>query len=559
MRIAVAQLNAVVGALRSNAEHLLVAAKRAREQGADLLVAPELALCGYPPRDLLERTAFLEQAQAMLGELIERAPLPMLVGAIVSHKGDPLTNTGRWSNGAVLAHAGSLIACYRKQLLPTYDIFDEARYFVPGRSPSLVRLGDTCIGITICEDIWSDKAAVPTPRYDIDPLADAVAGGAELLINLSASPYDREKPAARLALLQRLARQHARPILYVNQTGAHDSVVFDGRSLGVSADGEIGTRMPAFAPQLGIVHYERNRLSQAPCGRLVGDLAAEPSSWEEDVTHALTLGVSDYMEKCGFTQAVIGLSGGIDSALVCALAVRALGPSRVLGVAMPSRYSSKGSIADAQALAQGLGIRLDIVPIEPMVAAFEDTLNQAWHGLPNDITEENLQARIRGVLLMAYSNKENRLLLTTGNKSEVAVGYCTLYGDMNGGLGLISDLYKTEVYALSHYLNRTAGRALIPESTLTKAPSAELRPGQTDQDSLPPYEELDAILRGYVDQSKSVQDLVAEGFSKAVVERIARMIAHSEYKRRQMAPGLRVSSKAFGEGRRLPLAQRWDG
>ena len=559
MRIAVAQLNAVVGALRKNAEHLLVAADRALEQGANLFVAPELALTGYPPRDLLDRPAFMEQAQAVLRDVVERAPLPMLVGCIASHAGDPLVHTGRWSNAAVLAHNGSVVACYRKQLLPTYDIFDEVRYFVPGSGPVLVRLGDVTIGMTICEDIWSDKASAPTPRYAVDPLADAVAAGAELIINISASPFDRTKPALRRELLTRRAKEVRRPILYVNQTGAHDSLVFDGRSLGVSADGEVGMRASAFVEQLCFVDYEHNRLSQAPCGRLVGDMAAEPSSWEEDVTLALTLGFADYMKKCGFAHAVIGLSGGIDSAVVCALAVRALGPSRVLGVAMPSRYSSPGSLSDAQDLATRLGIRLDTVSIEPIVASFEAQLKAAWGTAPAELTEENLQARVRGVLLMAYSNKENCMLLTTGNKSEIAVGYCTLYGDMNGGIGLISDLYKTEVYALAHYLNASARSAMIPESTLTKAPSAELRPEQTDQDSLPPYEELDAILRGYIDQGKSIRDLEKQGFRRPLVERIARMIARSEYKRRQMAPGLRVSEKAFGEGRRLPLAQGWDG
>ena len=559
MQIAVAQFNAVIGDLAGNVRRLLAAAEHARDAGADLLVTPELAICGYPPRDLLDRPAFVQQCIQALAQLIEAAPMPMLVGAIVSEHGNPLQLGERFCNGAVLMNAGSVVACYRKQLLPNYDIFDEERYFAKGDGPTLVRLGDTLLGINICEDIWADKEGVQNARYARDPMAQAVSEGAELIINLSASPYDRKKPADRLHLLQRLAKQHGRPILYVNQVGAHDSVVFDGRSMAIDCNGEVSMRAPAFAEALVHVHYTHNRLSKASCGKLMGELAADSSSWEEDVCRALTLGLSDYVRKTGFNGVLLGLSGGIDSALVAAIAVLALGPARVRVVAMPSRFSSEGSLTDARALAENLKLKLEEIPIEPMVRSFEETLAPTFAGRARDLTEENLQARVRGVLLMAISNKFGPLLLTTGNKSEIAVGYTTLYGDMNGGLGVISDLYKTEVYALAHHLNAQAGRPFIPESTLTKAPSAELRENQADQDSLPPYEELDALLRGYVDETLSVDELAARGFPRALVERVAALVQKSEYKRRQMAPGLRVSRKAFGEGRRLPLAQRWFG
>lgn len=559
MHIAVAQFNAVIGDLAGNVRRLVAAAEHARDAGADLLVAPELALCGYPPRDLLDRPAFVRESVDAMRQLVEIAPMPMLVGGIVSHRGNPLQLEGRFSNGAVLMHAGNVVACHRKQLLPNYDIFDEERYFAAGDGPTLVRLGETLLGITICEDIWADKEGVQNPRYVRDPVAESVREGAELLVNLSASPYDRRKPADRRALLQRLALRHNRPILYVNQVGAHDSVIFDGRSMAIDCSGEVGMRAPAFTEALVQVHYTHNRLSKASCGKLMGELSAESSNWEEDICRALTLGISDYVRKTDFHEVLLGLSGGIDSAVVAALAVLALGPSRVRAVAMPSRYSSKGSLDDARALAHNMGIRLDEIPIEPPVQSFTQALAPTFAGRDADITEENLQARVRGVLLMAISNKFGHLLLTTGNKSEVAVGYTTLYGDMNGGLGVISDLYKTEVYAIAHHLNAQAGRPFIPEPILTKAPSAELRDNQADQDSLPPYEELDALLRGYVDETLSVDELVARGFLRPMVARVANMVQKSEYKRRQMAPGLRVSRKAFGEGRRLPLAQQWPG
>jgi NAD+ synthase/NAD+ synthase (glutamine-hydrolysing) len=550
MLIAIAQYNAIVGDLTGNAQRLLAAAHHAKAAGADLLVTPELALTGYPPRDLLERPAFVADALKTLAHVAQEAPLPMILGALVSAYGPPLSPTGtRICNAAVVLRHGEVVACHRKVLLPNYDIFDEPRYFSAGSGPTLVRLGDTTLALSVCEDAWNDKDFWPDVRYATDPVAEAVALGAECVINISASPFDRHKPAQRTAMIQALTRRHKVPVLYVNQVGGNDGLIFDGRSMAVNSGGTIAARCAPFCEELSFVTYANGAFS--------GELRAEVSSAEEDVTEALCLGLSDYVRKCGFGEVLVGLSGGIDSAVVAALAVRTLGASHVMGVAMPSRYSSQGSLDDARALAQNLGIRLDETPIDPMVRAFEGALGKPFAGMAPDITEENLQARVRGTLLMAYSNKFGALLLTTGNKSEVAVGYCTLYGDMNGGLGVISDLYKTEVYALAHHLNSVMQGAPIPQSTLTKAPSAELRPGQVDQDSLPPYEELDGMLHGYVDEGRSVADLASQGFSPDWVRKVAGMVAKSEHKRRQMAPGLRVSRKAFGEGRRLPVAQRW--
>ena len=549
MRFAIAQYNPIVGDLRGNLDRLLAAAANAAQAGADLFVAPELALVGYPPRDLVDRPGFVQDALHMVNRLIYEAPMPMLVGAIVAATGDPRSSAGRVANGAILAHAGQVLACHRKQLLPSYDVFDEGRYFTPGNAPTVVHLNNVALGISVCEDVWNDKEYWQPRRYESDPIAEEVAQGAEVLVNISASPYDRHKPEERLAMLKALVRRHRRPLLYVNQVGGNDSLLFDGRSLALNADGELTWRAAAFKEVLAVTRWVDRSIA--------GDLTAEPSCWQEEATEALCLGLRDYLRKCGFTDVVLGLSGGIDSALTAALAVRALGPRHVRGVAMPSRYSSQGSLKDAQELADNLQIRCDVVPIEPVVEAFRAALAESFAGLAEDATEENLQARIRGTLLMAYANKFGSMLLSTGNKSEIAVGYCTLYGDMSGGLAPLSDLYKTEVYALARYFNASHGVAIIPDSSINKAPSAELRAGQTDQDSLPPYELLDAILKGYVDDVASPATLIARGHPAEIVHRIAALVERSEHKRRQMAPGLRVSRKAFGEGRRIPVAQRY--
>jgi NAD+ synthase (glutamine-hydrolysing) len=533
-RFALAQLNPTIGDPLRNVDNILLAVQNSPD--ADLVIMPELAVTGYPPRDLLDRPSFVRDSLAALKYLVEKtSDKAVLVGAVVSATGDPLAPSGRISNGAVLAQQGRVIACHRKILLPTYDIFDEGRYFVPGDQATVIDFLGTRIGLSVCEDIWNDKDYWRDPRYPRDPIAEQVAAGAQVLINVSASPYDKHKPKERLQMLQATAKKYRTPILYCNQVGGNDSLIFDGRSLALNAQGEVTHSAPAFTE--AVVTDENS--ATAIC------------SWEEDVTKALILGLRDYTHKCGFKQVVLGLSGGIDSALTATLAVRALGAENVIGIAMPSRYSSQGSIDDALLLAKHLSMRCDIRPIENIFSAYLETLAEPFLGLEPDVTEENLQARIRGALLMAYSNKFGALLLTTGNKSELAVGYCTLYGDMCGGLAVISDLYKTEVYALSQLF-----ASVIPQSTLTKAPSAELRPNQTDQDSLPPYDKLDAVLERYIDRLQSRQEIIAAGFEAGLVERIVRMVDRAEYKRRQMPPGLRISRKAFGEGRRLPIAMR---
>jgi NAD+ synthase (glutamine-hydrolysing) len=549
MRIALAQANPTIGDLAGNTSRLVSLYQRAREAGAELVVAPELAVTGYPPKDLLERPSFLRDSTAALARIArEIVGPPLVLGAVVSAEGDPLGTGGRISNGAVVLSGGAVAGCHRKMLLPTYDVFDEARYFAPGREPTVVTLSGVPVGLSVCEDAWNDKEYWVTPRYTRDPLAEEVAAGAQLLVNISASPFDREKPAERFSMLRAIARRHRRPVVYVNQVGGNDGLIFDGRSLVVDAAGEVRVLGPAFAEGLS--------LAEIHDGRVEGEPVREPACWEEDITHALELGLRDYVRKCGFRDVVLGLSGGIDSALTAVLAARALGADHVTGVAMPSRFSSEGSLVDARDLARRVGVRFEVVGIEPMFQAYLEALRVPFAGRPSDVTEENLQARIRGALVMAFSNKLGSLLLTTGNKSELATGYCTLYGDMCGGLAAISDLYKTQVYAVSRWINASGGEP-IPESSLTKPPSAELRENQTDQDSLPPYAELDAVLEGYVEGSLGADALVARGFDERLVRRVTRLVDLSEYKRRQMPPGLRVSRKAFGEGRRIPIAQAY--
>ena len=533
--------------MRQNVDDLLRAAAQAKAAGAQLVLAPELATCGYPPRDLLNRPAFVTEALAALRRLRDETPVPLLVGSVVGVE-SVCEATHRIANGAVLLAQGQVLACHRKMLLPNYDIFDDPRYFTPGEVATVVPFGGELLGISVCEDIWSNDPAHPVPRYGCDPMAMQAHAGASLLCNLSASPYDRTKPARRLALLRQVTANFGLPILYVNQVGTHDSLIFDGGSLALGGDGQVQASLPAFVPAQGLVRLDG--------GSLQGPMHARAEAWEDDVTDALVMGLRDYVARTGHRRVVLGLSGGIDSALVAVLAVRALGAENVHGVAMPSRYSSASSRTDAAALAQNLGIACDLVSIEPMFAAYLAALAEPFAGRAADVTEENLQARIRGALLMAYSNKLGALLLTTGNKSEVAVGYTTLYGDMCGALGPISDLYKTEVYALAHALNRRMPGAPIPAATLAKPPSAELRLNQTDADSLPPYAELDALLRDHVEAGLDGDALLARGHAAATLAQVLPLVARSEHKRRQMAPGLRVSRRAFGEGWRQPLARQ---
>ena len=556
MRVALAQLNTTVGDFEGNTAKVEAAWARAEAEGADLCLVAELALCGYPPRDLLEREAFLSAADRALGSLAKkRRRTALLVGGVLpnpARTGKPLFNA------AVLLRGGRRLATARKCLLPTYDVFDEGRHFEPARSPVLVRLGGEKLGLSICEDLWNDKDFWRLRRlYEDDPGEELVRRGATLILNISASPFSEGKPRLRERMLSRLARDGGVPVAYVNLVGGNDELVFDGGSLVMDASGRIVARAKAFEEDFLVVDVP------PPGVKSRGErLRPEPATFEgtEELRRALVLGLRDYASKCGFSSAVLGLSGGIDSALVAALAAEALGPSNVTGIALPSRYSSQGSIDDARALAENLGIRFEVVPIEPMFEAAKGTLAPLFGSRAEDLTEENLQSRIRGVILMAVSNKFGPLLLTTGNKSEMAVGYCTLYGDMCGGLAPIGDLPKTRVYALARHVNASAGRTVIPDSSLTKPPSAELRPDQTDQDSLPPYDLLDGMLEGLVERCLPVprvaRTLAGAGAAEETVREIARKIDRSEYKRRQAAPGLKVSTKAFGSGRRIPIAQK---
>ena len=550
MRIYLAQINPVVGDLQGNSALIQQAAFDALEQGADLLVTPELALTGYPPRDLLDRPAFRNDVRKELEELTKTFPLPALIGTIVTDPADNPSSSPQLYNAAVYIERNQTRAVHRKMLLPTYDIFDEARYFTPGTEPTVIHVDNIPIGITICEDIWNDKTYWHHPRYKHDPIEDTVAENVELIINLSASPYERGKPQTRLKVIQNQARKHSIPIVYCNQVGGNDSLLFDGRSFCINARGQVLSQAAAFESSKLIIDFENGALQSKEI-----DIPNLESDWRQEVVDALVMGIRDYTRKCGFNSVVIGLSGGIDSALTAALAARALGPANVRGITMPSRYSSEGAAKDALELGKNLGISVDTIAIEPIFQAFLNALAAPFSGANPDVTEENLQARIRGDLLMAYSNKFGSLLLTTGNKSELAVGYCTLYGDMCGGLSVISDVYKTDVYTLSSYLNEITRPAPIPESTLTKEPSAELRPNQIDQDSLPPYDTLDSILRQYIDDANNHPVLTPK--DPNLVQEIVGLVDRNEYKRRQAPPGLRVSHKAFGEGRRLPIAQRY--
>ncbi|HXU01985.1 MAG TPA: NAD+ synthase [Polyangia bacterium] len=564
MKVALGQINPTIGDFAGNRRLVLEATAAAEAQGAELALFPELALAGYPPRDLLERTSFLDAAAASLAALAS-ALAPSRTAVIVGFPERlPLGPSGRAvANSAALIEGGAVTHVVRKSLLPTYDVFDEWRYFEPAAEVAPVPFRGRTLGLSICEDIWNDADFWPHRLYRGDPIETLVRAGAELIVNISASPYTMQKRRLRPRMLASTASRWQRPLLYVNQVGGQDDLVFDGASLAFDAGGRVIARGAEHDVDLVIVDVAAGR----------GAIAPFDESGERSALAALALGTRDYARRCGFRQALLGLSGGIDSALVACIAARALGPDNVLGVAMPSRYSSPGSITDAEALARALGIDFATIPIEPMFAAYLDTLASpleafaparppAVAAAAADLTGQNLQARIRGAILMALSNRQDRLLLTTGNKSEVATGYCTLYGDMAGGLAVISDAPKTLVYRLSRAVNAAAvadGRpAPIPESTLTKPPSAELRPDQTDQDSLPPYDLLDAILEAHLVEGLDAVQLVARGFERAVVDDVVRRVRTSEYKRRQMPPGLKITGKAFGPGRRYPIARAPD-
>ncbi len=545
MKIALAQFNPTVGDFAGNTARILEMTSAAKQRGADLAVFSELCLCGYLPQDLLERPAFLERNRAELACLAKKIPMP----AIVGYAGEAQDSTGKpVSNTAALLAGGRIVFEQRKMLLPTYDVFDESRYFQPAKSQHTFPFCGSQLGITICEDVWNDKNFWANRLYERDPVAELVGQGATVVLNISASPYTIDKRALRLEMLQSLARSHHRPVVYVNQVGGNDSLLFDGSSIALTADGRVAAQARVFEEDL--VFFD------TVAG--TGDIHSQPQDELEVAYLALVCGTRDYVRKCGFKRVLIGLSGGIDSAVVAAIAAAAVGPQNVLGVAMPGPFSSEGSLRDARQLAENLGIEFLVLSIGQVFDAYRASLQSAFQGRPEDVTEENIQARIRGNFLMALSNKFGSLVLSTGNKSEMAVGYCTLYGDMAGGLAVISDVPKTMVYELARLINRLNGREVIPPSTMTKAPSAELRPNQTDQDSLPPYDVLDRILKAYIEEVRSPQEIADHfGFSLDLVREVALRVDHNEYKRKQAPPGLKITSKAFSVGRPFPIAQKF--
>jgi len=542
MKVALAQINTTVGDFAANEAKILAAYQRGVEAQVELVVVPELAVSGYPPRDLLLKKGFIDQNIESLQRLAAATGATGLITGFVAFNRKP---PGREAfNAAALLQNGKILTVRHKTLLPTYDVFDEDRYFEPATDNVPIEFNGRRIGLTICEDVWNDEDFWRDRRYRRNPAMELVNAGAEIIFNISASPWHLGKIRTRQKMLASLAEKAERPVVYCNLVGGNDELIFDGGSLVFNRRGQLIAQGGKFVEDVIIVDTEATE-----------PVALQSMADEEKLYHALVLGIRDYLHKCGFKSAVLGLSGGIDSALTACLAVDALGKENVHGVSLPSQFSSQGSLDDARVLAENLGIRYDVVPIQPAFQTLKQQVQPLFAGLREDTTEENIQARLRGVILMALSNKFGSMVLTTGNKSEMAVGYCTLYGDMCGGLAVISDLPKVMVYRLARWINRE--REIIPASSITKPPSAELRPNQTDQDSLPPYDILDAILEAYVVQLKSPADIVALGYDEATVKRVIRLINSSEYKRRQAAPGLKVTTKAFGVGRRIPIAQRF--
>ncbi|MBE9198591.1 MULTISPECIES: NAD+ synthase [unclassified Nodularia (in: cyanobacteria)] len=552
MKIAIAQLNPIIGDLPGNAQKIVEAAQQAAAQGARLLLTPELSLCGYPPRDLLLNPSFVAAMGMTLQQLAPDLPpnLAVLVGTVSPNLKAHTTGGKCLFNSIALLENGKVKQVFHKRLLPTYDVFDENRYFEPGLQASYFTLDNLDIGVTICEDLWNDEDFLGKRSYAVNPIADLAILRVDLIVNLSASPYSLGKQQYRESLLKHSAIRFDQPMIYANQVGGNDDLIFDGRSFALNRQGEIVCRANGFATDLVIVEFD-----QAQRDLQLASVVPAYQSDEEEIWQALVLGVRDYAQKCHFSKVVLGLSGGIDSALVAAIASVALGKENVLGVLMPSPYSSSHSVSDALALAENLGIQTTILKIGELMAGFDHTLADLFAGTEFGIAEENIQSRIRGNLLMAIANKFGYLLLSTGNKSEMAVGYCTLYGDMNGGLAAITDVPKTRVYSLCHWLNRN--REIIPQNILTKPPSAELKPGQVDQDSLPDYEILDDILQRLIHNHQSAAQIVAAGHDPVIVNRVIQMVARAEFKRRQAPPGLKITDRAFGTGWRMPIASNW--
>jgi len=547
MRIALGQINPTVGDLPGNVARMAAFARDAAVRAADLIVFPELSITGYPPRDLVEKPSFLARSEEALCQLAAAtADLPISI--LTGYVGRSRSSTGKQAtNSAAVLRGGNVVFRQTKILLPTYDVFDESRYFLPAEHQEIFAVDNERLAIAICEDAWNDKQFWPRPLYSRDPVEDLIAAGGSVLIIPNASPWNIHKRVLRHDMWAAAARRHRVPVIAVNQVGGNDQLLFDGTSLAFNAAGELIASAKSFDEDLVIVDTTTGE----------GDHHADLADEHEAVYQALVLGTRDYIRKCGFSRVLIGLSGGIDSSLTAAIAVEAVGRENVTGVGMPGPFSSDHSVTDARDMARNLGIRFEIISIKKPYDAMLETLSPVFAGAKPDVTEENIQSRLRGLTLMALSNKWGALVLTTGNKSEIAVGYCTLYGDMCGGLAVISDVPKTMVYELSRVANRRLGNP-IPENVFVKPPSAELRPDQKDTDSLPPYDVLDAILRGYVEELKTPQQIANElGLTLALVKDIALKVDRNEYKRQQAAPGLKVTTKAFGIGRRFPIAQRY--
>jgi NAD+ synthase (glutamine-hydrolysing) len=589
MKIAIAQLNPIVGDLTGNAQLILDAAKQAADAGANLLLTPELCLIGYPPRDLLINPSFIESAAKILQQLAQDLPqnLMVLVGTVTPNPkagkqgGKPLFNS------VALVENGEIKQVFNKRLLPTYDVFDEDRYFEPANYSGFFTIDQFKIGVTICEDLWNNEEFWGKRIYASDHFSDLAKMGVDLVVNLSASPYCVGKRQLREAMLQYSVSCYEKPIIYVNQIGGNDDLIFDGSSFALNRSGELVCSLCSFQTDFSVLELAKN--SATNLTDLTKDLSEDNTNKfnsitneDEEIWEALVLGVRDYVRKCGFAKVVLGLSGGIDSALVAAIATFALGAENVFGVLMPSPYSSDHSVKDAEELGKNLGISTQIIPIGELMKVYDQTLDPLFAGTNFGLAEENIQSRIRGNLLMAISNKFGHLLLSTGNKSEIAVGYCTLYGDMNGGLAVIADVPKTRVYSLCEWLNHVgmkhesdylsvqspdnlayaspltiAKKEIIPVNILTKPPSAELKPGQVDQDSLPPYDILDDILQRLVEKHESAKKIIAAGHDEIVVKRVVQMVMRAEFKRRQAPPGLKITARAFGTGWRMPIAKTW--
>jgi NAD+ synthase/NAD+ synthase (glutamine-hydrolysing) len=543
VKIALGQINPTVGDFSGNRNRIVEFSRRAQAAGAGLILFPELSVCGYPPRDLVERPSFVAHNRETVEQIAaETRGIAVICGLVTPAHSE----TGKSAmNSAALLQDGKIAFLQSKMLLPTYDVFDEMRNFAPAKSQDLFSFCGNRMALTICEDAWNDKLFWPKRLYTVDPIETLIRAGGNFVLNISSSPFWIGKRELRCDMLAAIARHHKVPVALVNQVGGNDSLVFDGSSLVLNAVGDIIAQGRSFEEDL--IYFDSKALT--------GDMHEQIEGEEASVYAALVLGTRDYMRKCGFQQAIIGLSGGIDSALTAVIAADAFGPENVIGVGMPGPYSSPGSIDDARSLSENLGIRFELLPINRAFEAYRQTLQEVFAGRKEDVTEENIQSRARGTLLMALSNKFGAIVLSTGNKSELGVGYCTLYGDMVGGLAVISDVPKTLVYRLSHYVN--SRRLVIPEATLEKPPSAELRPNQKDSDSLPPYEILDTVLEDYVEAAHSAEQIAADhGFDLELVRRVVRMVDRAEYKRQQAAPGIKISAKAFGYGRRIPIAAK---